>query len=345
MAEHNLSRIKFDPDICTSCETIDCLMKCQYIDFRGLKDARTERMTINAGEHSRVLDECLTCYACQEYCPYDNNPFYFLVDRQEALGILPAPVPIVKEQLKMMAPKGRITSQIVAAPVVNMCAFPMLTGCIRGTLFEGASVIVGTDIFCNIMWLHFAKNSTIRERVPQMIGNIMDYYLKPAGLTEMICFHDECYGTYTSVADAYGIDVPFTPVHLFDFINRRLDDLADRVRPLGLTIAYQRPCSNRLIPETDAMLDAIFEKIGVNRATRTYDRENTLCCGGVPRAQQRDDEADALVEKNIADMLEAGAKYCVFNCPFCMATLAEDVAEKGLMPILVSDLVLMALGE
>jgi len=345
MARQNLKGVKFDPDICRDCDTIDCLMKCQYIDFRNTAAARSEWEKINAGEYSRVLEECLTCYACQEYCPYNNNPFYFLVERQEALGILPAPLPIVKEQLKMMAPKGRITSQSVAAPVVNMCAFPMLTGCIRGTLFEGASVIVGTDIFCNIMWLHFAKNSTIRERVPQMIGNIMDYYLKPAGLTEMICFHDECYGTYTSVADAYGIEVPFKPVHLFDFLNGRIDELSDRIRPLNVKIAYQRPCSNRLIPETDAVLDTIFEKIGVERVERIYDRENALCCGGVPRAQQRDDEADALVEKNIGDMLEADAKYCVFNCPFCMATLAEAVAEKGLMPILVSDLVQMALGE
>lgn len=340
-----MSGVKFNPDVCAACETIDCLMKCQYIDFRDVAAARKEREKINAGQHSRVLDECLTCYACQEYCPYDNNPFYFLVDRQEALGILPAPVPIVKEQLKMMGPKGRITHQEVNAPVVNMCAFPMLTGCIRGKLFEGASVIVGTDIFCNIMWLHFAKNSVIRKRVPQMIENIMACYLRDSGVSEMICFHDECYGTYTSVADAYGIEVPFKPVHLFDYINRRLDDLADFIQPLNVKIAYQRPCSNRLIPETDAVLDEILEKIGAERPARTYDRQNTLCCGGVPRAQQRDDEADDLVEKNIADMVDCGATYCVFNCPFCMATLAEDVAEKGLMPILVSDLVQMALGE
>jgi Fe-S oxidoreductase len=65
----------------------------------------------------------------------------------------------------------------------------------------------------------------------------------------------------------------------------------------------------------------------------------------VPRAHQRDELADALVEKNISDMLSTGAAYCVFNCPFCMATLGMEVAERGLMPILVSDLVQLALGE
>jgi len=228
---------------------------------------------------------------------------------------------------------------------VNMCAFPMLTGCVRGSLFEGASVISGNDIFCNIMWLHFAKNSAIRERVPKMIENIMNYYLNDSGIDEMVCFHDECYGTYTSVADAYGISVPFKPIHLFDYINQKLDDLSDRIKPLKVNIAYQRPCSNRLAPEKDKVLDEIFEKIGAGRVPRKFDRENALCCGGVPRAQQRDELADELVEKNIDDMLAVGATYCVFNCPFCMATMAQEVAERGLMPMLVSDLVLTALGE
>jgi Fe-S oxidoreductase len=93
------------------------------------------------------------------------------------------------------------------------------------------------------------------------------------------------------------------------------------------------------------VLDEIFKKIGVQRVPRQYDRENALCCGGVPRAQQREELADELVEKNINDMLSVGAAYCVFNCPFCMATLAQEVAEQGLMPILVSDLVQTALGE
>ena len=340
-----MEHIKFDPDLCRNCDTVDCLMKCQYISFRDIDEARAEKLKINNRKDSRVLHECLTCYACQEYCHYGNNPFYLLVDRQEELGILPAPKPIVEEQLRMMGFKGRLMKQEMTGPVVDMCTFPMLTGCIRGKLFAGASTIVGTDIFCNIMWLHFAKNSVIRDRVPRAIDNIMQYFLKDSGITELICFHDECYGTFTSLADAYGIKVPFTPIHQFDYINRRLDDLKDQIKPLNAKIAYQRPCSNRLIPQTDRVLDEIFEKIGAERVPRKHDRENALCCGGVPRAHQRDELADELVEKNITDMLKTGASYCVFNCPFCMATLGQEVAERGLMPILVSDLVQMALGE
>jgi Fe-S oxidoreductase len=267
------------------------------------------------------------------------------VDQQEKQGIWPVPRPITKQQVLMMAPRGKITPKKVQPPVVNMCYFPMLTGSIRGTLFEGASTIVGSDIFCNVMWLHFGKNSVIRERLPDMIANIWDYYLKDSGVKELVCFHDECYGTYTHLAPAFGIPVPFKPIHIFDYLNKRLDELKDQVKPLGQKVAFQRSCSNRLVPETQPWVDEIFRKIGAERVDRKYDRENSLCCGAVFRAQQQDDLADDVQKRNLDDMAAAGAKFCVFTCPACLFTLGESVLKKGIMPILMNDLCQIALGE
>ncbi|MBW2142061.1 MAG: (Fe-S)-binding protein, partial [Deltaproteobacteria bacterium] len=215
----------------------------------------------------------------------------------------------------------------------------------RGKLFEGVSTIVGNDIFCNIMWLHFAKNSVIRERLPQVIDNIWNYYLKDSDTDEIICFHDECYGTYTQLAPAFGIDVPFKPVYFFEYLTKRLDELKDQIRPLNEKVAYQRPCSNRLIPETLHWVDDVFERIGADRVEREYDRENALCCCGPIQAQQRDELADDIQNKNLDDMEAAGVKYCVFNCPACFFTLRGLVAERGISPILMSDLCQIALGE
>ncbi len=336
--------LRYDAGICDTCETLDCLTRCQHLNL-DLNAAKTERQKIVQGEDSRVLRECHTCYACEEYCPYGNHPFYLIVERQEQRGVWPVPIPLTKQQLIMMAPKGRITPEKVKAPIVNMCYFPMLLECVRGKLFEGCSTIVGSDIFCNIMWLHFAKNSAIKERVPQMIDNIWNYYLKDSQVEELICFHDECYGTYTHLAPAFGIDVPFKSVHLFEYLTKRLDGLADKIRPLGMKAAYQRPCSNRLIPETQHWVDDIFERVGVERVDRRYDGENALCCGAILRAQQRDDLADDLQKRNLEDMKDAGANVCVFNCPVCLFTLGEAVAQQGMMPLLMSELCQYALGE
>ena len=202
--------------------------------------------------------------------------------------------------------------------MIDLCAFPMLAGCIQGKLFEGASTIAGMDIFCNIMWLHFAKNSVIRDRLPLVIETIQKNYLEGRGIDELVCFHDECYGTFTQLAPAFGIEVPFKPVHLFEYLRQKLTELRRDIRPINEKVAYQRPCSNRLIPETQHWVDDIFNLIGAERVERQYDRENALCCAMTINAMQRDDLADDVQKRNVDDMEAVGAKYCVFNCPACM---------------------------
>jgi Fe-S oxidoreductase len=339
-----MSKLLFNPDVCASCATVDCIMKCQYISM-DLAQARQERDLLASGEMSSILEDCVTCYACEEYCPRGNHPFYHIVELQEKLGVHPVPIPIEKSQVVMMAPRGRMGEKDLKSPLINMCFFSIMKGGIRGSLFEGATTIEGSDIFCNLMFLHFARNSTIKERLPLMIDNIMRFAVEPSGVREVICYHDECYGTYTSWAPAFGIEVPFTPVHLFDYLYHRLLELKDRIRPLNVKVAYQRPCSNRLCPETDRFVDGIFCLIGVERPERTYEYGNALCCGGVPEAAQRFDLVEELKARNIADMKAAGAQYCVFNCPFCFWTLAEPVAKAGIFPVMMSDLCLTALGE
>jgi len=329
--------LNFDPDVCESCETCDCLMKCQYMAF-DLAEAKKEKDNINRGKDSRVLIECATCYACEAYCPANNHPFYLIVERQEEKGILPAPAPITRQQTLMMKPKGTITPMRVSPPVIDMCYFPMLTDSIKEPLYENPSIIVGSDIFCNIMWLHFARNSVIREQLPRAIDNIWHYYLRDSHVDELICFHDECYATFTHLAPAFNIPVPFKAVHVFEYISGRLDELKDIIEPVNAPVAYQRPCSNRLIPETQHWVDDIFQKIGAQRVKRTYDRDNALCCGQVLRAHQREEMADDVQNRNLEDMKAAGAVYCVFNCPACMMAMAEPVAQKGIFPIHLSDL-------
>ncbi len=336
--------LKFDEKICKKCKTYDCIMKCQYIDL-DLERAKEEKWKIIRGENSIILEECVTCYACEEYCPYDNHPFYQIVEQQEKLGIHPVPKPLEESQVRMMGPRGKIDYADLKEPVINMCYFPMMTGTIRGKLFKDASIFFGGDVFCNLMFLHFARNSAIKERLPGIMDNIMTYYLKKNNIKELICYHDECYGTYTKWAPAFGIEVPFKPIHLFDYIYNRLVELKDDITPLNLKVAYQRNCSARLIPETEHFVDDIFGLIGVERVKREYDYENALCCGGAIEAQQKFELTEEVQDKNVDDMKAAGVTHCVFNCPACFFTLMEKVSKEGITPIMMSDLCHLALGE
>ena len=221
---------------------------------------------------------------------------------------------------------------------MHICLFPEFKDAIKGKLFEGLDVIRGRHLFCNLVYLHFGKISVILERANKVIEN-----MKKLNFDEVILFHDECYGFYNSFAKAYGLQVPFKTYHLFEYLYTRLKEL--EVKPLGIRVAYQRPCSNRLSPETDKILDKIFDLIGVERADRKYDRENALCCGAAFRLQGKDDLADEIQKKNVDDMVESGATHVVFNCPMCYLTLSKVVQKRGLTPIMISELCKMAIGE
>ena len=333
--------LKFDPEVCFSCDSIACLMKCQYLNY-DFETAREERMKIARGEYSRVLEECKTCYACEEYCPYDNHPFYRVVELQEEYGINLAPKPISKQLVKMYAAKEKDLARIteVGKKALSLCLFPDLKDNVKSKLYEGLPVIMGRQVFCNLVYLHFANMSVIKERAKQTIENVKKY-----GVDELICFHDECYGFYNSYAKAYGIEVPFKTIHYYDYIYNWLKENEDKVRKLNVKVAYQRNCSNRLSSETDRTLDKIFELIGVERVEREYDRENGLCCGAVFEMWGEYELAEEVQKKNIEDMVKSGARFAAFNCPMCLVALGEKAAKAGLMPILVSDLCRLAVGE
>lgn len=331
-----------------TCQTQACLTKCQYLEI-DRDSAQKEILKIAHGEDSFVLHDCVTCYACEEYCPMGNHPFYLIVEKQEVLDLPPAPRPLMQRAINLGVPfRGEPEIREVHGPVLNMGAFSELTGLIQGRLFEGLTVISGDGrkmfhYFCQLMYLHYARSSVIKERLPGIINTISRH--KP---TEVICFHDECYGTYTSYCSAVGIDVPFKPVHFFEFLYNRLAVLKDAIRPLNLKVAYQRPCSARLSPDKHHFVRDIFHIVGAECVEREYVDENALCCAGIIQGQKREGSrrrAADIQRKNVEDMQNAGAQVCVFNCPACFQTLGAMVAREGIVPMYMGDLCRLAIGE
>lgn len=331
--------LNFNPDLCFSCQTFSCLTECTYLnyDFDG---AREERLKLARGEYSRVLEECFTCYGCEEYCEHDNHPFYRIVELQEELGVKAADDAFLSHLLERYRADGEFRPREVGEKAVHICLFPQFRDAVTGKLFEGYDVVRGRHLFCNLIYLHYGMVSVIKERAAKTIENF-----RKLGVREVVMYHDECYGFYTSFARAYGLEVPFKVVHLFDHLYSRLRELQDGVERLGIKVAYQRPCSNRLSPETDRTLDRIFELIGVERVERKYDRRNALCCGASFEFKGDFETARKLQERNLRDMADSGASHVVFNCPMCYLTLGKKVREMGLTPVMVSELCKMAIRE
>ncbi len=341
-------KLSFDENKCFACGSYDCLTKCQYMDMDG-DTARAEIEKIINMEESFVLRDCVTCYACEEYCPNENHPFYLIVQRQEEMNLPPLPEPLIKRGIQMGIPfRGEPEIKEINGPALNLGVFSTLRNMVQGKLFEGLTVMSPDSrkmfhFFCQLMYLHYARTSVINEKLPGVIETIAAHKAD-----EVIQFHDECYGTYESYAPAFGIDVPFKSVHLFEFLYNKLTELKDDIRPLHYKVAYQRPCSSRLSSDKYQFVDKIFDLIGVKHVDREYVGENALCCGATIAGQKKKGSRRFcldLQEKNIEDMKNAGAELCVFNCPACMQTIGKMVAQNGIMPIFMSDLCRLAIGE
>ncbi len=333
--------LKFDEKVCAACRSADCLLKCQYMTFNK-NEGHEEMMKVVKGQDSRVLKECVTCYACEEYCKRGNHPFYLISERREEKGIYAAPRPITNQWINMTQMQGKSMVGNIRDRMLSSCLIPALGGLSSGEIFKevASAMVLGAEFMCPAVHTHFAKMSVVKERLPVVIENF-----SRVGVKEVICLHDECYGTYTSIASAYGMKIPFQPIYYMDFLLDRLKQLKDKIKPLNIKVAYQRPCSNRLIPDKHPLVKEILDFIGVELTDREYQGENCLCCADILRSVSGYKLANDVQQRNIEDMLRTGAKYCVFNCPACQSTLSEKVAKKGLRPIHLIDLCKMAIGE
>ncbi len=333
--------LKVEEKVCANCPSPDCLLKCQYMEFDRQK-AHEEMMKVVKGEDSRVLRECVTCYACEEYCRRGNHPFYLISERREEKGLYTAPRPITNQWINMTQMQGKPMIGKIQDRVLSSCFIPALGLMASGEIFRdlAGSVVFGAEFMCPAVHTHFARMSVIKERLPVVLENF-----KKLGVKEVICLHDECYGTYTSIASAYGIEVPFRPVYYMDFLLERMKELKEKIKPLKIKAAYQRPCSNRLIPDKHPVATKIFNLIGVDVPDREYQDEHCLCCADILRTVSGYRLANDVQERNLEDMRKTGAEYCVFNCPACQSTLSEKAARKGLRPVHMIDLCRMAIGE
>jgi len=334
--------LKFDTNHCRSCPTGDCLMKCQYIDIEHKDEAINEMIAIAEGKDSPVLRDCVTCYACEEYCRRGNHPFYLITERRQEKGILTAPRAITRQWINIGEPRGKYRRGEIKDKLLSLGFMPELLYLVRGKLFEDVlpSFVFGQEFFCNVVYIHFANTSIIKERLPQVLDNFRKLAVK-----EVICMHDECYGAFASLAPAYGMEVPFKPIHYFEYLYGRLQDLYKEIRPLHLKAAYQRPCSSRLSSQTHHFVKDILDLIGVELVDRTYQDENALCCGDILGMNYGYELKHDVQTRNIDDMVEHGAEYCIFNCSACQNALSAKVAKRGIKPIHLIDLCRMAVGE
>jgi len=320
----------FYAEKCDECG--DCLVFCPYTEYDADKAGR-EMAELKAGGTPSIVASCVTCAACNQVCPNGANPFDLINERQEETGALGVPDEALQRFAKLHELPVKVEPGRPGKPAVNLCIVgAMVREQLKGPFFEGLTVVEGADYFCGVGYVHLGKPGLTRKQAEPFVEKLSELKAE-----EVVCFHDDCYTMLTALADDYGIRVPFRPVHLFEHLCRQLEANRDRVKPLGMKVAYQAPCASRYTPEKDRYLDRLFELTGVERVPRKHEGLHGLCCGAPLMAT---DKARALEVKgrNIDDAREHGARAMVFLCPMCFLNLRKLCQEAGMEPIFVTEL-------
>jgi Fe-S oxidoreductase len=324
-------------DRCDLCG--QCLASCRFLGFDP-ETAKTAMRELAQGAHPEWLTRCATCYSCVEACPNQADPFSLILRRMEEAGTY-FPKEMVMAVHAHFSPKGEYNPPKLSGRVFSACTInAALAGSLEGRLFDGAEILKGRHVFCNILYTHMGNASLFEDAVEGVIQR-----LASTGAEEIVFLHDDCY-TMIALAREKGVHIPFKAVHILEYLAGYLREHAGDIRPLGAPVAYQRPCASRYTPEKDVFLDEIFARTGVTRVAREYDRENALCClqntGDMLPARK---ELAAWRDKNIGDAVRHGARALVYLCPICREALGKKAEEAGLAQVMITDLARMALGE
>lgn len=332
----------FHEERCDFCG--DCLAKCHYLDFDNETGGDAFQKLVR-GEKPSWLYDCVTCIACNEYCPKDARPFDLILQRMEEAGDFTDPK--LKAQMadrfkaegepRPMEPKDR---------VMSICVMDgSMPWAIQGSLFQELPILKGRHYFCNVLFAHMGDESIMRDRLQGLVNN-----LAKSGAKEIVFVHDDCYALLAGMAPEYGVKLPFRPVSILEYLAEYLKEHPDRITKLNMKVAYQRPCASRYTPEKDHYVDEIFSLIGVERVARQYDGINAICCGvelaGLNlKLFPRGKNFAPFRDQNVQDAKDHGAEAMVYLCPMCFRTLNKQVRGAGMSNYMISDICRLALGE
>lgn len=325
----------FKKDQCELCGT--CLTECQWMEV-DQQQAVEWMKKMTEGKHTPVIDNCITCYSCNERCPNGARPFDLFASLQEKY-LDSDKKPGIENMEAQFSFSGELKNIPKEDLIMTTCVFdktdPHL---IQGEIYD-LPRISGKPFFCWVLFSHMRAQSVEEKHAKEFVDR-----LASTGAKEIICFHDDCYAMLATLAPEYGIKVPFRPVHLSEYLAGYLKKNKDRIRPLEMNIAYQRPCASKQTPDKEHFIDEVFQLAGVNRVERKYDRKNGLCCGGVKYMLELGDPKPDQ-DKNILDAKDNGAQALVCICPVCIHSLTGTAKEHEMPIVFLGDIARMALGE
>ena len=324
----------------------DCLVKCRYVDYDRDRAIGEIRLLME-GKAADILDKCITCNACFQYCPTGADPADLIYRMQEKVGTGPIVTgfkPFIDSVIRTFE-KGSRDVQVIEGdpgkPALSFDSFPFTQfpeGTLQSRMFKGMTVVRGRK-YVSLVGMAHMGGASLAEKYGQ---KVIDAFAELG--RDIVYIHNEGYILAHISAKELGIEVPYRYMHLFEYLREYLGNNQNDITKLNRRVAYQPNCAVRWLPEQSVWLDEIFGLIGVKRVSRKYEGVDALCCGG-PALLVNRELGLKIQADNIQDALDNDAEALITICPMCDMVMKGETAKAGLPQIFVTDLCRMALGE
>lgn len=289
--DFNTLRKKLKWDECVECGA--CLTRCRYMKFT-IEEAQEEIAKVNRGEPSRVLQGCMSCYACNAFCERNTHPYerihYSWNERYEKEGLplrasylMPSRRPNFREAIPFSKHEKALhqswgiddpPAKTVLYPGCNILAMPLL---LPKTITELLPVWGRWDFCCGEMYFRMG----IISAVEKIAANLTAFYSNRK-LEEMVFVCPACYNMFTNVLpEQFGAKFSFRTTTFTDWFARKLEDGEITIKKkLKGDVVIQDSCHGRILG--NKFMDSersLLKTLGLNVIETSQNREDGLCCG------------------------------------------------------------------
>jgi Fe-S oxidoreductase len=328
----------FNYEDCDLCG--DCLARCRYMNLCRA-EAVEEMKRLIAGEPTRVVHKkCISCYACDAFCPHDCRPYELITGNWNrrylerglpvrASYLMPASSPNFRtDMVKTMQPweqellrKWKNTppeGELVLYPGCNALTLPHL---LQGSYMDGVVISGDYDLCCGEMYFRMGLFDVVERTAEKLtrhyrghdIGTML--FVCPAGLN---LFRNV-------LPKQFGAEFSFQTKYLGEYILERIEAGELEIeRRLDRSVAVHDSCHGRILgEEVTGSARKLYSLMGLEMIEMVSDVDDGLCCGmaaGCNRYQPLDMYLATVKELRAA--AKTGADELATYCGGCHLTLS-----------------------
>jgi Fe-S oxidoreductase len=268
-------------------------VNCRYTDF-SRDEAILEIKKINSGDTGGILKKCISCYACNAFCPNDGHPYekihYDWNERyiKEGLPIrarylLPGSRPNFRQDLpysqeeKILQKKWNSDdppAKTFLYPGCNLLSMPLLA---TGRIFDKLPVWGNWDLCCGEMFYR----TGILDKTKETAERLTEFY-SDKDIEEMIFICPAGYNMFTTVLpEQFGAKFYFKTTFFTDWLIKEFDRGTFEIKKkLKRHAVIHDSCHARILGDTFMEKQRkLLERLGITVYETPLNKVNGLCCG------------------------------------------------------------------